>query len=317
MSGSVHDGTSSLFIKSVLALSLFSGAMATVNAQGETRWRPEVLGRDGKTPDIILGEPTTYSEAQRITTKWANEHPNDLRLTNEREIRTPNEGQFRQRPKRVRQGVDLLNRLKEAKDAVDHARKYRKGETSLIKLKQRQLGDTIREYGDRLGRSLRQVLELKETLTGGVASQTDAQFRKVNGLIDRYNRDVQGFQAVMGRLPSFRHNGQLMVAQPLEHVSPPPRTQGSDSIVGTAWKSDGYVSQGQNVSGSTLRFLSNGTYVHTTPGLPTLTGSYLQNGNNIAIGAATDGSWRSDRSSTAVVSGNVLRIHRGSVFRKL
>ena len=94
---------------------------------------------------------------------------------------------------------DLVTRLKEAKEAVDHAQKVDKGEASVFEAKERKLGDTIKEYKDMVAQSYRQAVEAKKTLTGGVAALTETKMRQVNGLIDQYNREVQDFQGVMGK----------------------------------------------------------------------------------------------------------------------
>jgi len=109
---------------------------------------------------------------------------------------------------------ELLDRVKEAKKAVDEAKKVAKGEEPLLKASERKLGDTIKEYKDMLKKSLDQVTEAKKTLTSGVASLSDAKFRQVNGLIDQYNREVQGFHAVMGK-------DSPLGFSPVERVQPP------------------------------------------------------------------------------------------------
>jgi hypothetical protein len=99
---------------------------------------------------------------------------------------------------RVKRGMELLTRLKEAKEAVDQAKKVEKGEACVLKAKERKLGDTIKEYKDMVAKSFRQAVEAKKTLTRGVGTLTEAKFRQVNGLIDKYNREIKDFQSVMG-----------------------------------------------------------------------------------------------------------------------
>jgi hypothetical protein len=149
---------------------------------------------------------------------------------------------------RVKRGMDLLTRLKEAKEAVDHARKVAKGEASLLKAKERTLGDTIKEYKDMVAQSYRQVVDAKKTLTGGVAALTDAKFREVNGLIDKYNGEIQDFQAVMGRDASLGFSPMARV-----EPRPDPRT----SLVGT-WEGT-YVQTGEADIPTTAVFNGDGT----------------------------------------------------------
>jgi uncharacterized protein YkvS len=115
---------------------------------------------------------------------------------------------------RAEKAKELLDRVEEAKKAVDEAKKVAKGEEPLLKSSEPKLGDTIKEYKAMVEKSLGQVTEAKKTLTGGVASLTNAKFREVNGLIDQYNRQVQDFQSVMGK------DGDLGF-KTLERVQPP------------------------------------------------------------------------------------------------
>jgi hypothetical protein len=110
--------------------------------------------------------------------------------------------------------TELLARLKEAKDAVDRARKVEKGEASILSAKERKLGDTIKEYKDMVQQSARQIVEARKTLTGGVSGLTEARLREVNALIDGYNRQIQDFRSVMG-------NGADLGFRPLPRVEPP------------------------------------------------------------------------------------------------
>src|SRR5947209_3239761 len=52
-----------------------------------------------------------------------------------------------------KRGKGLLKRLKEAKAAVDRARKTAKGTKRNLKAKERKLGDTIKEYKDMVSKS--------------------------------------------------------------------------------------------------------------------------------------------------------------------
>lgn len=99
---------------------------------------------------------------------------------------------------RGEQAKDMLGKVKEAKKAVDDAQKVAKGDAPLLKATERKLGDTIKEYKAMVEQSYRQASEVKRTVTGGVATLTDAQFREVNGLIDQYNREVDDFRSAMG-----------------------------------------------------------------------------------------------------------------------
>lgn len=116
--------------------------------------------------------------------------------------------------KTVQQGKTLLARLRQAKSAVDHAKKVAKGDASIIKAKERQLGSVIKEYGEQVGRIYRQIRAVKKTMTGGVASLTDAKLRQVNGLIDQYNRDINSYQSVMGSTSRLGYSSMSSIPPP-------------------------------------------------------------------------------------------------------
>jgi hypothetical protein len=150
----------------------------------------------------------------------------------------------------VKRGMDLLTRLNEAKEAIDHARRVIRGKASMVRANERSLADTIKEYEDMVAQSYRQVVRAKETLTGGVAALTDAKFREVNGLIDRYNREIQDYQGVMG-------NSASLGFSPMARVEP--RTDPSTRLVGT-WQGT-YVQTGQEDVPATIEFNADGTVI--------------------------------------------------------
>jgi murein DD-endopeptidase MepM/ murein hydrolase activator NlpD len=52
----------------------------------KTKWVSEVIGGGGKV-QIVLGEFPTYPDAFHCSIAWSEAHPNDLRLTREREVK--------------------------------------------------------------------------------------------------------------------------------------------------------------------------------------------------------------------------------------
>ena len=52
----------------------------------ETKWISEVIGGGGKV-DLVLGEFPTYQDASHCSLDWSEAHPDDLRLTREREVK--------------------------------------------------------------------------------------------------------------------------------------------------------------------------------------------------------------------------------------
>lgn len=174
---------------------------------------------------------------------------------------------------RVQQAMDLLSRLKQAKDAVDHAKKVEKGEASVFRAAERKLGDTINEYKDMVARSYRQAVEAKKTLTSGVAGLTDAKMREVNGLIDKYNREVQDFQGVMGK-------GANLGFSPMARVEPAQPRNPRAEVVGS-WK--GVSTQGSSRLRVDLVFEDNGSVSNRAENGRTGQGTWSLDGDRITI----------------------------------
>ena len=100
----------------------------------------------------------------------------------------------------------------------------------------------------------------------GAASLTAAKLREVNGLIDQYNREVEGFRAVMDKDGDFRFNPLARVD--LKDVKNVP------DLAGTSWvgESDGWV----------YTFMADGSYSITSPD-----GSHTDNSKDFK-----GGTWR-------------------------
>lgn len=174
---------------------------------------------------------------------------------------------------RAQEAKDLVTRLKEAKEAVDHAQKVDKGEASVFEAKERKLGDTIKEYKDMVAQSYRQAVEAKKTLTGGVAALTETKMRQVNGLIDQYNREVQDFQGVMGKAADLGF-------APLARAEPPDPKNARAEVVGT-WK--GVSVQGDSKLGIDLVFNEDGTVSNRAENGRTGSGKWSREGETITI----------------------------------
>jgi hypothetical protein len=52
----------------------------------KTKWVSEVIGSGGRV-DLVLGEFPTYQDASYCSLDWSESHPDDLRLTREREVK--------------------------------------------------------------------------------------------------------------------------------------------------------------------------------------------------------------------------------------
>jgi hypothetical protein len=174
---------------------------------------------------------------------------------------------------RAQDAKELLDRVKQAKEAVDKAKKVAKGKEPLLKALERKLGDTIKEYKDMVAKSFAQVTEAKKTLTGGVASLTDAKLRQVNGLIDQYNREVNNFRSVLAKDADLGFS-------PLARVEPPDPKKARAAVVGT-WK--GVSVQGESKLGIDLVFNDDGTVTNRAENGRTGSGKWSREGDTITI----------------------------------
>jgi hypothetical protein len=80
---------------------------------------------------------------------------------------------------------DLGDRVMQAKKAVDKAREIL--DKGLV-AKERQLGDTLKEYGQAVAKAYDYATRAKRELTSLTGSISEREFKRVNSLIDTYNR---------------------------------------------------------------------------------------------------------------------------------
>lgn len=99
----------------------------------------------------------------------------------------------------ARKARAILNRIIEAKKAVDRAKKVAKGDEPLLKASERKFGDAIKEYKDLVVGAFQRATELKKTLTEGVGGMTEARFKQATEAVQRYNRLVENYQSATGR----------------------------------------------------------------------------------------------------------------------
>jgi 3-methyladenine DNA glycosylase AlkC len=148
-----------------------------------------------------LDKHSTYSEAAKRTQKWSDEHKGSLRLTRERPIKI-SKAQFdklQEAKKDADRAKELLEQLKEDKENFDRVKKIADGDESFFKAEERKLGETIKEYKDRLAKSIEEAMEAAKTITSGVGKLNEAKFKQANDLVDKYNGELRSFQGVMGR----------------------------------------------------------------------------------------------------------------------
>jgi murein DD-endopeptidase MepM/ murein hydrolase activator NlpD len=62
-----------------------TGRSVASKVEPASKWVVEVIGMGGRV-DLFLGEFPTYKDAQYCSQQWNDAHPNDLRLTREREV---------------------------------------------------------------------------------------------------------------------------------------------------------------------------------------------------------------------------------------
>jgi len=63
-----------------------NGRAVSSKVEPESKWVVEVIGEGGRV-DLVLGEFPTYKSATYCSQQWSEAHPNDLRLTREREVK--------------------------------------------------------------------------------------------------------------------------------------------------------------------------------------------------------------------------------------
>lgn len=131
---------------------------------------------------------------------------------------------------RIDKAKAISTRLREAKAAVDAANKDQKGEPSQRVAKERTLGDTIKEYKEMVAQSFRQAVDAKTIVTDGVAGLTDAKTRRVNGLIDEYNRELQDFDSIMDSKSGLGFSPMARISVKVGENEP-----GIVDISGTKW----------------------------------------------------------------------------------
>jgi hypothetical protein len=168
---------------------------------------------------------------------------------------------------------ELLSRVKEAKEAVDRAKRIANGDESLVKAEERKLGDTLKEYKAALKRSYDQVTGAKKTLTTGASGQTEAKVKAVNGLIDKFNRGVDDLQGVMGA--DYRSGYSK-----LPRVEPPDRPPTKADVVGT-W--EGASAQGGHNLAVSLVFNDDGTVTRTDSDGNSSRGEWKLDGSAVAV----------------------------------
>lgn len=157
-----------------------------------------------------------------------------------------------------KKGGDSLARLRSAKDAVALA--IRSSPAELVH-KELLLREAIDDYKQAVADTFRRIREFEKTLLGGTQEMQEARFREINALVDRYNRQVNEFQAVMGPagglgykpLPRFEANSS---PAPIETAPATPADSGS--LAGQTWSVteikgyDHYNNRGERVAGRPL-----------------------------------------------------------------
>jgi hypothetical protein len=111
--------------------------------------------------------------------------------------------------------TELLDRIRELPDKIELAKRIAEGK-SFLRAKERELGDTVKEYKDMLKKSFDEIMESKKILTNGVDKLTAVQMARVNGLIDQYNAAGTSFQQVMGRDSDSQFSRLPHLEQPQE-----------------------------------------------------------------------------------------------------
>lgn len=151
--------------------------------EDQSQWYSEVVGANDNI--VRLGGPfASYQEAELCSRKWSLAHPDDLRLTREREV-----------VKKIRKSgvaatvASLPKAIEDATDAVAKAKRLLETGTTAA---ERGVGDTLKEYGDQIAEAWKRTVEFKKTLTAETNAGLD-QLNKANKLIDSYNASALDF----------------------------------------------------------------------------------------------------------------------------
>jgi hypothetical protein len=137
-------------------------------------------GTQSPTEDRLWSEPfDTLAEAQARLRELVRDHARGGLLES-----APNHPVGLRIVKRLRGGTEILETIKEAKEAVDKAKKI--AEEGLT-AEERKLGDTLNEYANRVRDAWQNAMSARKNLTGMTGNLTQKQFRDVNNLIDSFN----------------------------------------------------------------------------------------------------------------------------------
>lgn len=201
----------------LLATSLTMAIQGSSRADENFRWRVDHYDT------LVNKAETTYfeteQEAQDYKRKW--EKVQNLskggpayvnwRITKESKAAKP----AAEKPKDSKDGQtkdsDILKRLRTTATAVALA--IRQGAADLAK-KEILLREAIDDYKQAVADTFRRIKEFEKTLVGGTQEMQEARFREINALVDRYNRQIADFQAVMGPKETLGY-------KPLPRFQPP------------------------------------------------------------------------------------------------
>ena len=97
--------------------------------------------------------------------------------------------------KKLKAAAEMATKVKEAKDAVDKAKKIVKDGVSA---EERKVGDTLKEYANRVKDAYQNAVNAKKDLTSLTGNLTQKQFQSVNKLIDSFNQTRSDFSQKAG-----------------------------------------------------------------------------------------------------------------------
>ncbi len=167
--------------------------LAQEKAQGST-YRVQIIGYGGRV-DAQYGPFKTYLEASDYAVKWSQDRPQDLRLTKIVEVkggqaapRAPAAGMTEEDLRRMRAAIEG------AEGALSGVAAYQKeANRQRLAFEQGQKvsdinnwGKVLKEYADQIKLAWENVTKLRSFMGGTVQRLTDAQFAKVNRLIEQY-----------------------------------------------------------------------------------------------------------------------------------
>lgn len=118
----------------------------------------------------VVGRFATYQEASACSLAWSLKHSDSLKITREREVKVPLNDPIARMFGFIKKGVETINNAREQAEP-----------------KERERGDTLKEYRDKIKESFDDAMNAKQKLTSLTGNISGEQYRKVIETINSFN----------------------------------------------------------------------------------------------------------------------------------